>query len=357
MNLSDFVKMTVPVHVDLERCIHSYSQKASCSQCVRFCPHNAIKMENGHITVEMCDGCGKCIQACPLDVFEMDFSKALDSKKGPLFMACKKENLQDLPVLMTGCLQQFTWLQLAILIRNYGDVYIFAEKSMCDACDFQWFPEGQIALMERYGLEDYTKRLHIIRDREDFQLKLNEAYGQINTRREYMLNQIGSIKNVAKNYTQQSLEGYLTAFNDAWKHHRVTFEKVQSHALLLNELYEESPQAENEELPIKALASTQCRFCHICEKLCPWEAIAIIEEDGHAVLAHHDVLCARCGLCIDICPEKGLLWDRGLTRENIANPHWRMLQQGVAKTCSVCGETFYPTTDNQDVCLICKNKI
>ena len=138
------------------------------------------------------------------------------------------------------------------------------------------------------------------------------------------------------------MEGYLTAFNDAWKHHRVTFEKVQSHALLLNELYEESPQ---------------CRYCHICEKLCPWEAIAIIEEDGHAVLAHHDVLCARCGLCIDICPEKGLLWDRGLTRENIANPHWRMLQQGVAKTCSVCGETFYPTTDNQDVCLICKNKI
>lgn len=358
MNLSDLVKMTVPVHVKLERCIRSYSSKATCNQCVRFCPHNAIKLENGHVTVDMCDGCGKCIQACPHDVFEMDFPKALEkSAEGPLFLACKKENLQDLPVLSVGCLQQFTWLQLAILIRNFGKVYLFADDNSCQACEFQWFPEGQLALMERYGLKEFAERLHIIRERSELEALLEKEIGDINGRREYMLKQLESVKHVAKKYTEQSLSGYLSAFNEAWKNNTVVFEKTQSHALLLNELYEDCLDTEDVPIPLKTLSAVSCRYCRACERLCPWEAIAIIEEDGHAILAHHDILCARCGLCIDICPEKGLFWDRGLTKRDITDPHWRMLMQSQARSCSICGETFYPTSEEQTVCAFCKHKV
>ena len=74
------------------------------------------------------------------------------------------------------------------------------------------------------------------------------------------------------------------------------------------------------------------------------------------MLAHHDVLCARCGLCMDICPEQGLHWDRGLTVQDIAEPHWRVLNKGSARTCERCGELFYPAEEGQVRCAICRNK-
>ena len=336
MNLSDIISMTNPVQVHLERCIHSYSPRATCKQCVHFCPNGSIQLENGCIAVESCDGCGRCIQACPHDVFEMDFQTALAVKEGPLFISCKKEQLQDVPVMAAGCLQQFTWLQLALLVERFKDVYLYAEENRCNQCEFQWFPEGQIALMNKYGLENYSAHVHVVRNREMLTHQLNQTYGIINTRRQFMMNQFSGMKHAAKNYTEQTLNATLESLNENL-HKGVVFEKTQSHAILLNELYEKGIPNPKEELPLQALMSSTCRFCHTCEKLCPWQALAIIEEDGHAILAHHDVLCARCGLCIDICPEHGLMWSHGLTQGDIAEPHWRLLNEGEAVECECCG--------------------
>lgn len=356
MNLSDIISMTNPVQVHLERCIHSYSPRATCKQCVHFCPNGSIQLENGCIAVESCDGCGRCIQACPHDVFEMDFQTALAVKEGPLFISCKKEQLQDVPVMAAGCLQQFTWLQLALLVERFKEVYLYAEENRCNQCEFQWFPEGQIALMNKYGLENYSAHVHVVRNREMLTHQLNQTYGIINTRRQFMMNQFSGMKHAAKNYTEQTLNATLESLNENL-HKGVVFEKTQSHAILLNELYEKGIPNPKEELPLQALMSSTCRFCHTCEKLCPWQALAIIEEDGHAILAHHDVLCARCGLCIDICPEHGLMWSHGLTQGDIAEPHWRLLNEGEAVECERCGEKFYPTEEGQIRCAICKNKI
>ncbi len=357
MNLLDLINITNPVRVHLERCIHSYSPRATCEQCVRLCPSGSLRFENGHINVESCDGCGRCIQACPHDVFEMDFSTALETKEGPLFIACKKEQIQDVPAMAAGCLQQFTWLQLAILVERYQDVYLYAQESRCEACEFQWFPEGPAALMDKYGLQKYREHVHVIRDAATFQKMLHQSYGEINTRRQFMLRQFDGVKHAAKNYTEQSLNAYLSSFNEAWNNREVVFEKAQSHAMLLNELYEAGGEVNEEEIPLKALVASACRFCHTCEKLCPWQAIAIIEEEGQAVLAHHDVLCARCGLCVDLCPEHGLMWSHGLSRKDIADPHWRLLYEAEAVECERCGERFYPTKDGQTLCAICRNKL
>ena len=285
----------------------------------------------------------------------MDFQTALAVKEGPLFISCKKEQLQDVPVMSTGCLQQFTWLQLALLVERFKDVYLYAEENRCNQCEFQWFPEGQIALMNKYGLENYGAHVHVVRNREMLTHQLNQTYGIINTRRQFMMNQFSGMKHAAKKYTEQTLNATLESLNENL--HKGVVEKTQSHAILLNELYEKGIPNPKEELPLQALMSSTCRFCHTCEKLCPWQALAIIEEDGHAILAHHDVLCARCGLCIDICPEHGLMWSHGLTQGDIAEPHWRLLNEGEAVECERCGEKFYPTEEGQTRCAICKNKI
>ena len=242
------------------------------------------------------------------------------------------------------------------MVERFKDVYLYAEENRCNQCEFQWFPEGQIALMNKYGLENYGAHVHVVRNREMLTHQLNQTYGIINTRRQFMMNQFSGMKHAAKNYTEQTLNATLESLNENL-HKGVVFEKTQSHAILLNELYEKGIPNPKEELPLQALMSSTCRFCHTCEKLCPWQALAIIEEDGHAILAHHDVLCARCGLCIDICPEHGLMWSHGLTQGDIAEPHWRLLNEGEAVECERCGEKFYPTEEGQTRCAICKNKI
>lgn len=358
MQISDLIAMAAPVNVHPERCIRCYSPRANCARCVQFCPNGSIHIDGMNISVDTCDGCGRCIQACSYDVFEMDFMDVFKMpKKNPLIICCRKNNFPDLPVFAAGCLQQFTWLQLAILVRHFGDIVLYADEKNCASCDFDWFPEGQLLLMRRYGLGTYADKIKIIREPDVMRSCLEEHYTDLNTRREYMKKQFSHAKHAAEKYTRQSLEGYLDAFRETVKPKDVsTFEKRQSQALLLHELYVEADSDPAQEIPLEMLTSTRCRFCRACETLCPWQAIAIVEEAGQAVLAYHDVLCARCGLCLDICPEQGLYWDHGLTVQDIANPHWRILKKAEEAVCERCGERFYPTEEGQTLCAICRNK-
>lgn len=359
MQLGDFITMASPVTVHAERCIHSFSPRASCHKCIQVCPSSSISLVNGCISVNACDGCGRCIQVCPHDVFEMEFSEALHTSiEGPLILVCRKHDFSDMPVLQTNCLQQFTWLQLALFVQRFGEVVLYASEKVCEACEFDWFPQGQQLLMQRYGLDAYVEQLHIIRDEDAMRALLEERFPSLNTRREYMVNQIEHIKLAANKYTHQSLESYLGAFHEAMhQEHTLRFEKTQSQAMLLHELYQSIPSCDTgQEIPLQMLTNSRCRFCRTCEKLCPWEAIAVIEENEHAVLAHHDTLCACCGLCLDVCPEHGLHWDHGLTVQDIIKPQWRIIADGSAKKCEHCGERFFPTEKGQDRCAICRNK-
>lgn len=363
MNLSDLIAITSPVKVHAARCIHQFSPRATCRKCLRSCPNGSIQLQGRMISVEACDGCGRCIQACSQNVFEMDFPDAIAMPEGtgPLILACRKEDFPDQPVLATGCLQQFTWLQLAMLVHRFGEVVLYADQTKCADCENDWYPEAQITLMERYGLSDYAKQIRIFRESDTMRAFLAETYGDLNTRREYMRKQLAHVKEVAEKYTRQSLEGYLEAFRETvHPAQALDFEKTQSQTMLLHELFADNTFDENErvcELPLEMLAASRCRFCKTCEMLCPWQALAVIEKDGNAALVHHDVLCARCGLCIDICPENALHWDHGLTAADIAAPHWRIVAQGTGQICARCGELFYPTEDGQTLCAICRHKI
>jgi heterodisulfide reductase subunit A len=44
----------------------------------------------------------------------------------------------------------------------------------------------------------------------------------------------------------------------------------------------------------------RCSACGLCVEACPFEARALSEEDGHAVV--HADLCQACGTCAAVCP-------------------------------------------------------
>lgn len=357
MKIDELINIAKPVKLHANRCIQSFSFRATCKQCVQICPDHSIAMIENHIDVHSCVGCGKCVQVCNHDVFEMDFPSVLQSDtKGFLILCCKKEGLIDLPVVQCDCLNQFTFLQLALMVRHFGKIYLYHDEKTCIHCQNMWFPNGQIELMKRYGLEAYASKIIILNNQEDLKKFVAHEGLDINQRRSFIQNQFKGLKSITLKYAKETADAYVSAVGESLSTKSQSFEKAQAHAMLLSELYSESDTKEDECIPLKKLSNSACRYCHICEKLCPWDAIAIVEKEGKAVLAHHDVLCARCGLCIDLCPEKGLLWTQGLRVKDVKTPRWRILNEAEAATCECCGELFYPTKEKQTICSFCTNK-
>ncbi|WP_414468726.1 4Fe-4S binding protein [Methanobacterium sp. ACI-7] len=66
------------IRLDTEKC-------DSCQTCVKFCPTNAIKIEDGKsiIDTDSCVGCGACVNVCPQDAvtLERELGDIIKTKK------------------------------------------------------------------------------------------------------------------------------------------------------------------------------------------------------------------------------------------------------------------------------------
>ncbi len=49
---------------------------------------------------------------------------------------------------------------------------------------------------------------------------------------------------------------------------------------------------------------SRCISCHICEKVCPYDAISFRGADDKPVI--DPTKCAQCGRCMDNCPEEAI---------------------------------------------------
>lgn len=357
MNIYDFISMSIPITINENKCIHAYSGKSTCQKCIRHCPVHGISLVGHKITVEECIGCGRCIQQCPQQVFEMDFQRLLSIPKADeLIIACRKAGVVDYPVIETNCLQQFNITQLAMLSQKFSSIIMYCDNETCERCESQWYPEGQKILLGKYGFFKTSERIKIIRDKKNLQCTLEKNQQDINNRRLFMKNHFQTLKNTSTKYVEQTANAYTNSFIETISSKSLTFQKSPSQSMLIHQSIVACEEDGLQEIPLEKLDNIRCRFCGACESICPWEAIALIKNEDDCYLAHHDVLCARCNLCIDICPENGLLWGHGLNIHDLYEPKWRVLKSGIKKICEKCGEEYYTLDDQQERCIICRNK-
>jgi ferredoxin len=69
--------------------------------------------------------------------------------------------------------------------------------------------------------------------------------------------------------------------------------------------YEPLPMAaaSPQEVAERCLSCGTCRDCHLCETICPTQAISreILPDDSYRYVAD-DNKCIACGFCADTCP-------------------------------------------------------
>jgi heterodisulfide reductase subunit A len=60
----------------------------------------------------------------------------------------------------------------------------------------------------------------------------------------------------------------------------------------------------------------RCGSCHTCEGLCPYNAISMVDWDGHQVASVNEALCKGCGACVAACPA-GAAVQYGFTNDQV----------------------------------------
>jgi heterodisulfide reductase subunit A len=49
-----------------------------------------------------------------------------------------------------------------------------------------------------------------------------------------------------------------------------------------------------------------CSGCGTCERVCPWDAIHLVETEGRWVAQTNKASCKGCGVCAASCPSKAV---------------------------------------------------
>lgn len=324
--------------VNSERCVKTKSPLSRCNLCANVCPEKGLSFQKGTWEVSACSLCGRCVSLCPCEVFSMYEKKLLEeSPSRHLVLTCQKDKSTNFGLKLT-CFKALSPEILFYLLKRHEKVSLVVSSEVCQACENEYSTEVLSLLLSRYHIN--RDRLFLISDKEE----VKSFEGRLeSSRRAYLT---GSYKRLLNQGADAALEEM--ADRDFAQKDNLPLRRA-----LLYQAYKEEKTGDN--LPYPLMKINHCHFCGACEKLCPEEALKIIEKEDKKYLLFQPVLCNFCKLCEDICMAKGISWGEYLTKESFFSGQWQVVSKAEEVLCKSCGRAHH-SHEGDELCYFCKQR-
>lgn len=317
------------------RCVNAKQGKTRCEKCSQVCPaHLLDKPEKGAVRWDACLDCGLCAVVCPAGALGLSaprLKRALDlfaQDKPRRSLGCDK---LESPLDYKGwCLGSLPWEMMAALALT-GQVTLC--RAQCEGCD-----RAQALTV----LKDTLARLRAFLGDSLYEERVRlgepgEAPPPAITRREAF----GALFTGVRRTVSAAMPDESKLKNDG-----MLFRLLLVYRL---EHLESLPLSEGCGW-LSPTFTDACWACGICQKICPNQAISVVERQGARYLVHEPCLCTGCGACAAVCPDKAI----SAIQERRLPPGSRCVATRVeSDNCSACGAPLRPGTADQ-LCLRCK---
>ncbi len=328
---------TCPVLVMPDRCVAVRNRNASCRNCIKACPVDAITVASNELSIDAsaCVGCGACCAACPTEALvpikpsnaELREAalRSAERNDGCAVIACARiaskrqadpESYAEVP-----CLSRINEILLIELLAEGVQSVLFVDGN-CDTCKNRICLSGaDAAINQTYNLltaHDGDLLLDRVTSFPE-EMRVESTAGMYgSSRRGFFTDAFGAAKKTATTAAKTTIEnelGYKIDERSIGERLRVGEDgtlprlTMKRHEAALNALDRigapESGPIESRLFGSIEINTAKCNVCSMCVTFCPTGALkrnpAEKPSERIKYFEFSAADCVQCGLCKDVC--------------------------------------------------------